>query len=221
MMNKNFMAQKDFELPIGFAIEGYQDLAETKLPTKFEFQEWKWLLDRKLIINDEINDSLVEIANYIVEWNRQDKGKKQEEKKPIFIYLYSYGGDLNAANVFIDVLKLSKTPIKIINMGQACSAAALIFMAKTEYIERIMLPTARVLIHQGQVNVGGQTNQVLDITKDIQNSEKRLKQYVLANTKIDPKIYDKKRRMEWALYAEQSLKCGVCDKIVKDIDEIY
>lgn len=221
MMNKNFMTQKDFELPFGFAIEGYPELAETKLPTKFEFQEWKWLLDRKLIINDEINDSLVEIANYIVEWNRQDKGKKQEEKKPIFIYLYSYGGDLNAANAFIDVLKLSKTPIKIINMGQACSASALIFMAKTEYIERIMLPTARVLIHQGQVNVGGQTNQVLDITKDIQNSEKRLKQYVLANTRIDPKIYDKKRRMEWALYAEQSLKCGVCDKIVKDIDEIY
>ena len=220
MNKRNFSTQKDFELPFGFAIEGYGDLAETKLPTKFEFQEWKYLLDRKMIINNDVTDELVELANYIIQWNKEDKGMKQEDKKPIYIYLYSYGGDLNAANCFIDVLKLSKTPIKIVNMGQACSAAALIFMAKTDYIERIMMPTSRVLIHQGQVNIGGQTNQVLDITKDIQNSEKKLKKYVLENTKIDPKIYDKKRRVEWALYADQSLKCGVCDKIVKDIDEI-
>lgn len=221
MIKKDFTANKDFEIPFGFEVATFEDLSNTKLPSKFEFNEWKWLLDRKLIINNDITEDLVTLGNYIIEWNMEDVGKSQEEKKPIYIYLYSYGGDLNSANCFIDILKLSKTPIKIINMGQACSAAALIFMAKTEYIERIMLPNARVLIHQGQVNIGGQTNQVLDITKDIQKSENKIKQYVLENTKIDPKIYDKKRRVEWALYAEYSLKFGVCDKIVKDIDEIY
>lgn len=219
-MNK-LEINRDFELPFGLLIDDYESLANMKLPDIGEFQKWKDFKDRRILLNDDITEELIGIANFVVEWNRQDKGIAIADRKPIYIYINSYGGSLDAANAFIDVLKLSKTPIKLINMGQACSAAALIFMCKTENIQRIMLPTARVLIHQGQTGIGGQTNSVLDVAQDIKNSEKKIKEYVLDNTKINPKLYDKKRRVEWCLYSKSSLELGICDKIANDIDELY
>ena len=220
-MIRNKNVNKDFDLPFGFVVEDYGDVSNMKLPDIFEFQKWKYFKDRKIILNNDITEELVDVANHIVEWNREDKGIAIANRKPIYIYINSYGGSLDAANAFIDVLKISKTPIKMVNMGQACSAAALIFMCKTENIERLMLPTARVLIHQGQTGVGGQTNAVLDMAQDIKNSEKKIKEYVLSNTTINPKLYEKKRRVEWCLYSKSSLELGICDKIVKDIDELY
>ena len=220
-MSRNSSVNKDFDLPFGFVVEDYKDVANMKLPDIFEYQRWKYFKDRKIILNNDITEELVDVANHIVEWNREDKGIAIADRKPICIYINSYGGSLDAANAFIDILKISKTPIKMVNMGQACSAAALIFMCKTENIERLMLPTARVLIHQGQTGVGGQTNAVLDMAQDIKNSEKKIKEYVLSNTTINPKLYEKKRRVEWCLYSKSSLELGICDKIVKDIDEIY
>lgn len=220
-MIRNKNVNKDFDLPFGFVVEDYKDVSNMKLPDIFEFQKWKYFKDRKIILNNDITEELIDVANHIVEWNREDKGIAIANRKPIYIYINSYGGSLDAANAFIDVLKISKTPIKMVNMGQACSAAALIFMCKTENIERLMLPTARVLIHQGQTGVGGQTNAVLDMAQDIKNSEKKIKEYVLSNTTINPKLYEKKRRVEWCLYSKSSLELGICDKIVKDIDELY
>lgn len=220
-MIRNNNVNKDFDLPFGFVVEDYGDVANMKLPDIFEFQKWKYFKDRKIILNNDITEELVDVANHIVEWNREDKGIAIANRKPIYIYINSYGGSLDAANAFIDILKISKTPIKMVNMGQACSAAALIFMCKTENIERLMLPTARVLIHQGQTGVGGQTNAVLDMAQDIKNSEKKIKEYVLSNTTINPKLYEKKRRVEWCLYSKSSLELGICDRIVKDIDELY
>lgn len=220
-MIRNKNVNKDFDLPFGFVVEDYGDVSNMKLPDIFEFQKWKYFKDRKIILNNDITEELVDVANHIVEWNREDKGIAIANRKPIYIYINSYGGSLDAANAFIDILKISKTPIKMVNMGQACSAAALIFMCKTENIERLMLPTARVLIHQGQTGVGGQTNAVLDMAQDIKNSEKKIKEYVLSNTTINPKLYEKKRRVEWCLYSKSSLELGICDKIVKDIDELY
>lgn len=220
-MIRNKNVNKEFDLPFGFVVEDYKDVSNMKLPDIFEFQKWKYFKDRKIILNNDITEELIDVANHIVEWNREDKGIAIANRKPIYIYINSYGGSLDAANAFIDVLKISKTPIKMVNMGQACSAAALIFMCKTENIERLMLPTARVLIHQGQTGVGGQTNAVLDMAQDIKNSEKKIKEYVLSNTTINPKLYEKKRRVEWCLYSKSSLELGICDKIVKDIDELY
>ena len=107
-MIRNKNVNKDFDLPFGFVVEDYGDVSNMKLPDIFEFQKWKYFKDRKIILNNDITEELVDVANHIVEWNREDKGIAIANRKPIYIYINSYGGSLDAANAFIDILKISK-----------------------------------------------------------------------------------------------------------------
>lgn len=216
------MNRKDFfDIPAIGLLENVEDLENLKLPNPTVVQNWKEMKDRILVLDFDIGDILMDYIRYIIQWNKDDKGKKKEDRQTIFIYIYSYGGDADIMMAFIDTLKLSKTPIKLINLGQACSAASLIFMAKTENITRLILKNARVLIHQGQAGLQGQTNAVLDMAENMRKNEEKIKDYVLENTTITPKLYAKKKREEWVLDAETALKLGVCDKIITDIDELY
>ena len=73
----------------------------------------------------------------------------------------------------------------------------------------------------GRVFVTGDTHGTIDIDKVIEFDEEKIKDYVLENTTITPKLYAKKKREEWVLDAETALKLGVCDKIITDMDELY
>jgi len=214
--------RKDFfDIPALVSFDTTEELESLKLPNPLVIQNWKEMKDRILVLDFEIGDMLMEYIRYIIQWNKEDKGLSKEDRKPISIYIYSYGGDADIMMTFIDTLKMSKTPIRLINLGQACSAAALIFMANTDNITRLILKSARVLIHQGQAGLQGQTNAVLDMAENMRKNEEKIKTYVLENTTITPKLYAKKKREEWVLDAETALKLGVCDKIIEDIDELY
>ena len=52
------------------------------------------------------------------------------------------------------------------------------------------------------------------------NLTKKVTDYFLAHTKVDPKIFKKKAPLDWYLDEEEALENGVIDKIIMDIDEI-
>lgn len=219
-MNNNF--KREEFLPFAISMDGMIDeLENMKLPNIELVQQWREYQERTLVLDFNIDDMLITYIRYIIQWNKDDKDIPVNERKPIILYIYSYGGDENIMFMMINILKLSKTPIKMVCLGQACSAAALIFMAKTDTITRYMLRDARVLIHQGEAGLRGQTNAVLDMAENIKKNEKKIKEYVLENTTITPKMYTQKKRHEWCLDAEEALIFGVCDKIVESIDELY
>lgn len=167
----------------------------------------------------DIDSILIDFEKYIIEWNAEDRGIPIEDRKPILIYIYSYGGDLNATNSFIDVLKMSKTPIWTFNMGQCLSAGALIFLAGSK---RFAMPKSQILIHQGSIGeVSGTTNQVIENIENIKKVEQILKEYIISNSKIDEKLYKKKQKTEWYLTATEAIELGVADEIVEDIDLLY
>ena len=92
-MMKYNNVNKDFDLPFGFVVEDYKDVTNMKLPDIFEFQKWKYFKDRKIILNNDITEELVDVANHIVEWNREDKGIEPSARKPIRLLIFSPGGD--------------------------------------------------------------------------------------------------------------------------------
>ena len=50
---------------------------------------------RKLYINGEINETLMEnITYYILKYNAVDKGVPVDERRPIFLYINSVGGSV-------------------------------------------------------------------------------------------------------------------------------
>ena len=61
--------------------------------------------------------------------NIKEKDIPEEELKPIRIFIHSYGGDLEQATFFSDLLLSSRIPITTVAMGVAMSAGFLIFLA--------------------------------------------------------------------------------------------
>lgn len=213
------MKQKEGELMdiIGIALP--KDVGGTmELPSKFSVLDWKEYNNRRLVINEEVTDDYLSYSQLIIEWNKVDKNIPVEERVPIKILLHTYGGSLDACWSFINVIKLSKTPIHIVNMGICASAGFLIFLAGTK---RYAMPGSNFLLHEGQIRMEGQTTKVLENLDDVKKTEKTIETFVLENTKIDKKNYTKNRKKEWWMKAEEALELGVADEIVQDIDILY
>ena len=213
---------KGFEEIVTFLTPQIEELENLKLPSIDAVDDWRDLKNRRVYIDFEIGDYLVSISKRIVRWNEEDKDIPTEQRTPIKIYINSPGGSLQACMTFVDVLKMSKTPIQLICINGAYSAAGMIFMCKGENITRLMVPHGKVLIHQGSLGMGQvQTHQFLDYAEDVKKDEGKVKKYILENTTITAKLYDKKKKNEWSLDAQECLKLGVCDKIIDDISELF
>ena len=146
-----------------------------------------------------------------------DRDIPVEERKPIRIYIFSYGGESDYMWMIVDAIKASKTPVYTINTGIAASAASMIFVAGHK---RFMFPSAEVIIHQGSAEFAGDAVKVIDATDSYKKLLEKMKQFYLENTQIPKAHLNKKRNNDWHLDAKYCLEHGVCHKIVETIDEV-
>lgn len=173
--------------------------------------------ERKVYMDFEVSPAVLELQKLILRWNKEDQGKPVSERKPIRLYIMSYGGDLDYMWTLVDAMMLSVTPIHTINMGVAASAAALIFLAGST---RYMTPNAKVLIHEGSAQVAGDANKVMDATQAYAKELQRMKDFILMRTEIPKKLLNKKRDNDWTITAQECLDMKVCDRIIESIDEV-
>ena len=120
--------------------------ANTAIPDPSLLWYYEDLEDRVYQLVGEVDEGLLDFSRHVIRWNREDKGKPVEERKPIKLFFFSPGGSLDINYSVIDIIRLSKTPIIGINMGVCCSAAAYIYLACHK---RYMLPHSYFVFHQG------------------------------------------------------------------------
>lgn len=203
----------------GIDLNNMEDLYSAKLPSPVLLNFFKDLENRILWVDFDITDGLIEFEKYIIKWNKDDFGIPKEERKPIKILIYSYGGDVDSIMSFIDVIQISKTPIHTFNMGQALSAGALLFIAGHK---RFAMPNSQVLIHAGGVNgVSGGTNSVIEMVDNIKEIQKAIEVFIIENTNIDKKTYTKFSKKEWYINVADGVKYGIIDEIISDIDILF
>jgi len=196
-----------------------QNLENMQLPSPELLTYYKNLENRVIWLDTEVDNMWLEYERHIIEWNREDKGIPVDERKPIKLMFFSYGGQIDINYSFIDLIQNSKTPIWGVNMGQACSAACFIFIACHK---RFAMPRSSFLIHQGGVDGGfsGTYEQVVAAIMEYQRQMDELGKYLLEYTKITQEMLDERFASEWYLTAQDAVELGVADKIVDDIDEI-
>jgi ATP-dependent Clp protease protease subunit len=118
------------------------------------------LNDRKIIINGEITEDIVETAMLqILKWNEVDMDKLPEARKPIRILLNSPGGNVSEGLVLCNIIENSKTEIHITTLGTAASMGAYIAMAGTKG-HRKCYEFSTFLIHSGSMVVAGNSDDV-------------------------------------------------------------
>lgn len=196
--------------------EGNLQLADPVLVNYYKGQK-----ERKLFITQDIDDSIINFTQSLILWNAEDEYNNIpiENRKPVIIYLLSYGGQLDQIMTLIDIIKISKMTIKIINLGVAASAGCLLLMSGTKGY-RYTLRNSWGLIHQGQGGAGGTAEAVIAQTQNYKRILETVKNHILENTNIDLKTYNKYKTKEWYVYPNDMLKYGIVDKIVDDISEI-
>lgn len=181
-------------------------------PTLLDY--YRDLNERVIWIEEDIDDYTLNVVKKITQWNREDRKKPIEKRKPIKIVFYSFGGSLDVHNTLIDVIKLSKTPIWGINAGRCMSAAAMIFLSCHK---RFMLENASFLFHQGSGTFSGSFGEVMAQIADYQQSVENLTKFMVEHTKYTPKEVEENICGEWYIRADEAIEKGVCEEIVKDI----
>ncbi len=173
--------------------------------------------DRKLYLEREVDGNTMNIQRMILRWNMEDAGLPVEERKPIRLYIFSPGGDVDVMWSLIDAMEASETPIYTINMGVAASAAGLIFLAGQK---RYMLSRSRVVIHEGSARMSGDAVKVMDAGESYKRMLKQMKEYILKRTKISAAVLNKQKCHDWELNARYCLEHGVCDAVVEKLGDI-
>jgi ATP-dependent Clp protease protease subunit len=187
------------------------------LPDPVLLQYYKNLQERVIWIDYDIGDNLLEVVKLIIDINKRDCGIPIEDRNPIKICIFSYGGNIDSTLSLLDVCALSKTPVITINFGVSMSAGLLLFLAGHT---RYALAKSQFLFHSGSAGIAGTFEQTDAAMKNYKKTIAVVEKYVLERTKIDPKVFNRNRGREWYIYSEEAVSLGICDAIVTDISDI-
>ena len=135
-------------------------------------------------------------------------------EKEIFMYINSPGGVITSGFGILDTMNYIKPDICTICMGQAASMAAVLLSAGTKG-KRSALENSRVMIHQPLGGVQGQASDIEIHTKEILYLRNQLNKIMSNNTGKSIKTIEKDTNRDNFMAAEDALKYGLIDQIVK------
>lgn len=179
------------------------------------------LKKRKQFLFCTIDPSTVSgLIRNIMKFNAEDAGKPMEERTPILLYIFSRGGDQEACFALIDAITVSKTPVYTVNIGCACSAGFLVFLAGHK---RFSMPNATFLLHDGEMGVMNSIAKTHDYMAFSRETEEMIRSYILEHSTVSPEEYDRRYRTEWYMLPKAAKENGFVDCIIGEdcpLDEI-
>lgn len=138
----------------------------------------------------------------------------QGSKEDIKLYINSQGGQVTSALAIYDTMQYVKADISTICIGVAASAATLL-LAAGQKGKRLILPNGEVLIHQVMGGAQGQATDIDIHAKHILKVKKRLNEIMAKHTGQTFAKVEKDADRDYFMSAEEALKYGIVDKIVK------
>ncbi|WP_239022512.1 ATP-dependent Clp endopeptidase proteolytic subunit ClpP [Candidatus Annandia pinicola] len=167
------------------------------------------LKDRVIFLSGPILD---DIANTIVA--QMLFLEAEDSRKDIFLYINSPGGVITSGMCIYDTMQFIKPEINTICIGQACSMGAFL-LASGAKNKRFCLPSSRIMIHQPLGNYSGQASDIEIHTKEIIKIKNYLNNLMAKHTGQDLKKIEKDTERDHFFSAEEAVKYGIIDKILK------
>lgn len=139
--------------------------------------------------------------------------ENEDPKKDISLYINSPGGSVTAGLAIYDTMQVISSDVSTICMGQAASMAALILAAGAEG-KRMILPSARVMIHQPWGGVQGQASDVSIHAKEIIRLKKLSIDYLARHTGQTAEKIAADIERDHFMTAEDAKAYNIVDKIL-------
>ena len=132
----------------------------------------------------------------------------------INLYINSPGGSITAGMAIYDTINFIKSEVSTICIGMAASMASII-LASGERGKRYILPNSEVMIHQPLGGVNGQATEIKIVADRIIYLRNKLNEILSEKTKKPIDIIEKDTERDYYLNADDALKYGLVDKILK------
>lgn len=142
----------------------------------------------------------------------------ENSDKDIMLYINSPGGVITAGMAIYDTMKLIKSDVSTICLGDAASMGAFLLSGGTKG-KRLALPNSRIMIHQPLGGAKGQATDIEIEAKEILRMKKMLNELLAEHTgqKVDKIKKDTER--DNFMTAEEALEYGLIDKIIRSEDK--
>lgn len=188
-----------------------------QLPAPELVQYYNDVQNRVFWIDSEIDSELLDLVKLILQWNAEDALQEVKDRKPIKLFFFSPGGDLEIFRTLADVISMSRTPVIGVNFGMTYSAAAMIFLSCHK---RLTLPSAYLLFHCGSSQMSGSyaevsaamdkyANDITELALLIEEKSTYTREEVVANMAGD-----------WYVDAKDALEHQLVHEIVEDINTL-
>ena len=164
---------------------------------------------RELLLSDSISQGSVKtIIENIFEINEDDREKeeiyKSWERKPIKLFINSYGGCVYDGLALIDVIKRSKTPVHTICVGSCMSMAFWIWLSGNK---RFVGERSTLMFHDISIFAFGKTEGIKQELDEMLRLQQILVSEIVECSSIEEeRLQDYiTRKAEWYIPADEAL----------------
>ena len=169
----------------------------------------KFLNTRQIILSGEVNKELAEkvIRQLLIL-------EADSASKPIYVYIDSPGGDVDAGFAIFDMIRFIKPPVYTIGMGLVASAGALILLAASKNY-RLGLPNSHYLIHQPLSGIKGVATDIEIHAKEIEKIRVKINALIAEETGKDVADVAKDTDRDYWLSADEAAVYGLILQVIK------
>ena len=167
------------------------------------------LKDRIVLLGSEVNDAVASLICAQLLFL-----ESQDPEKEINLYINSPGGSVTAGLAIYDTMQYIKPDVQTVCLGQAASAAAILLAYGTKG-KRLMLPNARVLIHQPAIDQGfGKATEIEIQAKEMLRMREWLEETLANHTGQDVEKIRRDIEVDTFLTADEAKDYGIVDEVL-------
>ena len=141
--------------------------------------------------------------------------ESQDPNRDVMMYINSPGGSMTAMTAIYDTMQYIKPDVQTVCLGQAASAAAILLAAGAKG-KRLMLPNARVLIHQPAIDQGfGKATEIEILPDECVRMREWLENTLAKHTGRDIEKIRKDIEVDTFLTAQEAKEYGIVDEVLE------
>jgi ATP-dependent Clp protease protease subunit len=190
-------------------------VAPTEKPKKKASDPSKWLRkSRSVLVYGPIEPKLTrEVTSQLLLLDTMD------QEKPIKVYVNSPGGVADDGFALFDMMRFVRAPVYTIVTGMAASAATILLLGAAKG-RRLIMPHARVMLHQPSTMIRGTAADISVSAKELIRLRRKANDLYARETGRAVEQIEKELSRDYWMSAEEAVTYKIVDRVVSSLDDV-
>lgn len=165
------------------------------------------------ISNETVGKVSFNILCLIHEDDKKEASEVGFTRKPIYLYIQSFGGEVYDMWALIDIILNSKTPIYTYCAGYAMSAGFMIYLAGHK---RFATSNSTFMCHQMSCYRYGKYQDLVEDRVEMDYLQSSDERFIVERTRITQSQLDenKAKKQDWYIHLDEALALGVVTDVI-------